>query len=73
MTDEYTAVKQRGALAHWGQQATVPISAAQSDGIPNLRELWAERDGVRAEADRRRPGHLAEFGGWWDAVADALA
>lgn len=73
VTDEYTAVKQRGALAHWGQQATVPISAAQSDGIPNLRELWAERDGVRAEAGRRRPGHLAEFGEWWDAVADALA
>ena len=36
VTDAYTAVKQRGALAHWGQEATVPIAAADTDGVRRL-------------------------------------
>jgi polysaccharide pyruvyl transferase WcaK-like protein len=69
VTDGYTAVKQRGALAHWGQDATVPLSNADSAGIPRLRRLWANRDRVRAEAHERAPRHRADARAWWDAVA----
>ena len=72
VTDDYTAVKQRGALAHWGQDATVPISAADVDGIPRLHMLLQDRERVAAEADARRPAHRAGFDAWWDAVADTF-
>ena len=72
VTDDYTAVKQRGALAHWGQEATVPISAADVDGIPRLHALWRDRARLAGEADARRPRHRADFDAWWDAVADTF-
>ena len=72
VTDGYTAVKQRGALAHWGQEATVPISVADVDGIPRLKALLADREILAAEADARRPRHRADFDAWWDAVAGAF-
>ncbi|HYI49994.1 MAG TPA: polysaccharide pyruvyl transferase family protein [Microbacterium sp.] len=73
VTDDYTAVKQRGALAHWGQDATVPISAADTDGIPRVRALWSDRERLAAEAGQRLPRHRADARAWWDAVADAIA
>lgn len=69
VTDDYTAVKQRGALAHWGQDTTVPISEADTAGIPRLRELWSGRGEVAAEARERFPRHRADADAWWDAVA----
>jgi len=72
VTDDYTAVKQRGALAHWGQDETVPISVADVGGIPRLNALLRDRDRVAAEADARRPAHRADFDEWWDAVADTF-
>ncbi|MET0812863.1 MAG: polysaccharide pyruvyl transferase family protein [Microbacterium sp.] len=73
VTDEYTAVKQRGALAHWGQDAIVPITAADSDGVARLRELWAGRDEIADEARRRLPEHRADAAAWWDDVVAAFA
>ncbi len=67
VTDDYTAVKQRGALAHWGQDATVPISAADVDGIPRLHSLLQHRERIAAEARTRLPGHRADFDAWWDS------
>ena len=72
VTGAYTAVKQRGALAHWGQSATVPTSAADQSGIPMLRGLWRDREHVAAEARARLPRHRADAREWWDAVALAL-
>ena len=72
VTDDYTAVKQRGALAHWGQDATVPISAADVDGIPRLHALLQDREHIAAEARTRLPGHRADFDAWWDRVAGAF-
>jgi polysaccharide pyruvyl transferase WcaK-like protein len=72
VTDRYTAVKQRGALAHWGQDATVPISEADTSGIPRLRDLWRGRTSLDALARERLPIHRAEATAWWDAVAGAL-
>jgi polysaccharide pyruvyl transferase WcaK-like protein len=72
VTDDYTAVKQRGALAHWGQDATVPISAADVDGIPRLHALLEDSGRIADEARARRPRHRADYDAWWDAVADAF-
>jgi hypothetical protein len=72
VTDDYTAVKQRGALAHWGQDATVPISAADVDGIPRLDALLRHRERIAAEARTRVPAHRADFTAWWDSVADTF-
>ena len=55
-TDEYTVVKQRGALAHWGQDGTVPIAAADDEGIALMRTLWAR------PGSHRRPGADAAAG-----------
>lgn len=71
VTDEYTAVKQRGALAHWGQDAIVPLTAADTLGIDRLAVLWKSRDEIRAEAALRLPGHRAAAASWWDDIADA--
>ena len=72
VTDDYTAVKQRGALAHWGQDATVPISVADVDGIPRLNALLRDRERLAAEAEVRGPRHRADFDAWWNAVADTF-
>jgi polysaccharide pyruvyl transferase WcaK-like protein len=72
VTDDYTAVKQSGALAHWGQGATVPISAADVDGIPRLHSLLEDRGRIAAEARTRLPAHRADFDAWWDSVADTF-
>lgn len=72
VTDDYTAVKQRGALAHWGQDATVPISAADVDGIPRLRAVLKDRERIADAARARRPRHRADDDAWWDAVADTF-
>lgn len=72
VTDEYTATKQRGALAHWGQDAVVPITAADSRGIERLRALWSARNVIADEASRRLPAHRAAASSWWDDVAAAL-
>ena len=69
VTDDYTAVKQRGALAHWGQDATVPISAADESGIPRLEALWSDRARIAETALARLPHHRADARAWWDAVA----
>lgn len=68
-TDDYTAVKQRGALAHWGQDATVPITAADTSGIPRLRALWSDRERIADTARERLPHHRDDARAWWDAVA----
>lgn len=70
VTDDYTAVKQRGALAHWGQDSLVTISSADTAGIPGLGALWTDRERVAAAAEERMPRHRADAGAWWDAVAD---
>jgi hypothetical protein len=72
VTDDYTAVKQGGALAHWGQDATVPISAADADGIPRVHSLLQDRERIAAGARARLPGHRADFDAWWDSVADTF-
>jgi polysaccharide pyruvyl transferase WcaK-like protein len=72
VTDDYTAVKQRGALAHWGQDATVPISQADTAGIPRLHALLQGRDRLAEEAGARLPRHRSDAAAWWDAVAEAL-
>lgn len=69
VTDEYTSIKQRGALDHWGQDAVVPITAAESDGVATLQTLWSAREGLADEASRRLPGHRAAAASWWDDVA----
>ena len=73
VTDDYTAVKQRGALDHWGQGSTVPISSADTAGIPRLEALWSDRARVAAAAGERMPLHRAEARAWWDAVAAVFA
>lgn len=73
VTDDYTATKQRGALAHWGQSATAPITRADTEGLERLTALWAARDDIRAEAARRAPAHRADTTAWWDAVAATFA
>ena len=70
VADVYTAVKQRGALAHWGASGTVPLARADADGIPRLRALWASRARVFDEAAARRPAHRADAARWWDRIAD---
>lgn len=69
VTDEYTAVKQRGALAHWGQDAVVPITGADSHGIPALTRLWVQRRELAEAAAQRRPRHRADAQAWWDELA----
>ena len=69
-TDEYTMIKQRGALAHWAQDATVPIGAAADDGIDSLQRLWLDRRRVADEARRRLRLHRADAADWWDAIAE---
>ncbi|SDG71119.1 polysaccharide pyruvyl transferase family protein [Microbacterium pygmaeum] len=69
VTDRYTAVKQRGALAHWGQDSVVEVSAADRDGIPLLASSWRDRDRIADEARLRFPRHRSETTQWWDAVA----
>lgn len=73
VTDDYTATKQRGALAHWGQSTVAPITRADTEGIERLAALWASRDDIRAEAGRRAPAHRADTAAWWDSVAAAFA
>lgn len=70
VADEYTAIKQRGALAHWGQSGTVPLARADADGIPRLHALWASRARLFDEAAARRPAHRADAARWWDRIAD---
>lgn len=72
ITDEYTATKQRGALAHWGQDAVAPIAGADTAGVERVAALWAARAQISAEAARRLPGHRSETTAWWDAVAAAF-
>jgi polysaccharide pyruvyl transferase WcaK-like protein len=72
VTGDYTAVKQRGALAHWGQDAVVPLSDADAAGIPRLHALWSDRERVAARAADALPGHRAAAQQWWDAVADTF-
>lgn len=69
VTDEYTAVKQRGALAHWEQDATVPIGAADTAGIERMHGLWRHRGSISDRAGELLPGHRADARAWWDAVA----
>ncbi len=69
VTDEYTAVKQRGALAHWGQDALVPLSSADVLGVDRLGALWSARDEIRAHAARRLSQHRADAAAWWDDIA----
>ncbi len=73
VTDEYTAVKQRGALAHWAQDAVVPIVAADSEGIARLQQLWSGRHAIAGAAAQRRPAHRADAAAWWDEVVAAFA
>jgi hypothetical protein len=68
VTDEYTAVKQRGALAHWAQDAVVPIVAADSEGIARLQQLWSGRHAIAGaaaapRAPRRCGGVVGPGGG----------
>lgn len=72
VTDEYTAVKQRGALAHWGQKGTISIAAADQDGIPLVGELWDDRERIADESGKRYPEHSARARDWWDAIADVF-
>lgn len=72
VTSDYTAVKQRGALAHWGQDAIVPITAADTDGISRLKAQWHGRERIAADALARAPRHRAQSQDWWDAVAATL-
>ncbi len=73
VTDEYTAVKQRGALAHWAQDAVVPIVAADSEGITRLQQLWSGRHAIAGAAAQRYPAHRADATAWWDEVVAAFA
>jgi polysaccharide pyruvyl transferase WcaK-like protein len=68
VTDDYTAIKQRGALGHWGQDAVVPISAADTEGIERFAHVWADRAAIAREAARRLPQHRADSTAWWDEV-----
>ncbi|TGO03832.1 Pyruvyl-transferase [Serinibacter arcticus] len=73
VTDEYTATKQRGALAHWGQDAVVPITAADSGGVAQLHALVRRREEIAEEAARRLPPHRADTAAWWDEIAAAFS
>lgn len=72
VTDEYTAVKQRGALAHWAQDAVVPMIAADSEGVARLPQLWSARHAIADAAAERRPAHRADAAEWWDEVVAAF-
>ena len=66
-------VKQRGVLAHWGQDGTVPIGAADDEGIALMRTLWADRDRIADQARTRLPAYRSAAADWWDAVAARCA
>lgn len=73
VTDAYTSTKQRGALAHWGQDGVVPITSADSGGVAQLRSLVRRRVEIDAEAARRLPAHRADAADWWDRIATAFS
>ncbi|MGC5224804.1 polysaccharide pyruvyl transferase family protein [Micromonospora sp. DT81.3] len=73
VTDEYTAVKQRGALEHWGQGTVVPITRAEREGLSLVGSLRARRPHIQAVASERRPLHRRDASSWWDLVADRLS
>ncbi len=72
VTDEYTSVKQRGALAHWGQSTVVPIADAGAAGVTGMTALWRDRQAILREASARYPGHWRSNQQWWDRIAGAF-
>lgn len=70
VTDDYTTIKQRGALLHWGQSDVVAITAADTAGREALDSLWSRRAQIADEAASRIDAHRAEAAAWWDAMAE---
>ncbi|MBB2976254.1 polysaccharide pyruvyl transferase WcaK-like protein [Microbacterium endophyticum] len=73
VTDEYTRIKQRGALAHWGQSSTVALAAADTDGIPVLEALWEQRESVAQSAAQAVTAARVESASWWTQIAESVA
>ena len=68
-SDDYTRIKQLGALAHWGQHGVAALGAADTDGTATLRRVWHDRAAISAAAEARMPANRAEASAWWDSVA----
>ncbi|MBA8816571.1 polysaccharide pyruvyl transferase WcaK-like protein [Microbacterium halimionae] len=73
VTDEYTRIKQRGALAHWGQSSTVALAAVDTDGIPVLEALWQQRERVAQSAAEAVTAARVESDSWWTHIAESVA
>ncbi|MFG6403734.1 polysaccharide pyruvyl transferase family protein [Microbacterium sp. P04] len=72
VADEYTAIKLRGALGHWGEPATVTLDELEDEAPLAVERLVAGRDRIAAEASARRPAHRADYDAWWDDVAETF-
>ena len=73
VTDDYTAVKQRGALAHWGQDAVVPDHGGRAPTASRSCDRVRPMPTRGAAAAARRPAHRAAAAEWWDRIADRFA
>ncbi|WP_322411347.1 polysaccharide pyruvyl transferase family protein [Microbacterium invictum] len=69
--DDYTRIKLRGALGHWGQTGVVDLDDLA--GAPErLRDLHARRTAIAEDAAARVDAHRVDAARWWDTVAEGL-
>lgn len=69
--DDYTRIKLRGALGHWGQDAVLDLDDLAAAPAAVAR-LDASRAAVAERAGELLPAHRARAAAWWDDVAAAL-
>lgn len=67
--DDYTRIKLRGALGHWGQSTVLDMDDLEPSSIDRLD---ADRDAVARAARTRFDRHRSDASAWWDEVAAAL-
>ncbi|MHA7275514.1 polysaccharide pyruvyl transferase family protein [Arthrobacter sp. HLT1-21] len=72
--DEYSDVRLRGALAHWGLAEFVLALPSLLDGTVRLaiHEAWQRRADIMHQMQSLRQQKLAESAAWWDTVVRAL-
>lgn len=69
VTDAYTGIKLRGALGHWGEPATAPLTELDEQAPALVKRLDAARSQVAEQAAGRLARHHLDFSAWWDEVA----
>ncbi|MFI8523912.1 polysaccharide pyruvyl transferase family protein [Promicromonospora sukumoe] len=69
VTDDYTGIKLRGALGHWGEPVTAPLGELDECAPDLVKRLDAARSRVAEEAAGRLARHRRDFSAWWDEVA----